>query len=67
MVDSRKRKNRKSLVCTSLVADAETFIKQHAANGPLDKAKDTKTAKRARRRGKGLINLVVEVKYKEKK
>ncbi|KAK2562441.1 hypothetical protein P5673_014097 [Acropora cervicornis] len=49
--DQQKKKNRKRKR-TSLVADAETF-KQHDANGPLDKAKDTKAAKRARRRGKG--------------
>ena len=64
-VDSNKRKNRKRKR-TGLVADAGTF-KQHDANGPPDKAKDIKTAKRARRRGKGLINSMVEVEYKEKK
>ena len=63
--DSKKRKNRKRKR-TSLVADAETF-KQHDANGPPDKAKDIKSARRARRRGKGLINSMVEVEYKEKK
>ena len=63
-VDSNKRKNRKRKR-TSLVADAETF-RQHDANGPPDKAKDIKSAKRARRRGKGLINSMVEVEYKEK-
>ena len=47
------------------MANAETF-KQHDANGPSDKAKDTKTAKRAQRRGKELINSTVEVEYKEK-
>ena len=62
-VDSEKRKYEKKP--TSLVADAETF-KQHEANGPPDKAKDMKTAKRARRRGKGVINSMVEVQYKEK-
>ena len=63
-VDSQKRKNRKRKR-TSLVANAET-TKQDDANGPPDKAKDIKTAKRARRRGKGLINSMVEVEYKEK-
>lgn len=47
------------------MANAETS-KQHDANDPSDKAKDIKTAKRGRRRGKGLINLMVEVEYKEK-
>lgn len=47
------------------MADAETFM-QHDANGPPDKTKDIKTAKRARRRGKGLINSMIEVEYKEK-
>ena len=64
LVDSEKRKNRKRKR-TRLVADAETF-KQHDANGPPDNAKDIKSAKRARRRGKGLINSTVEVEYKEK-
>ena len=54
-VDSKKRKNEKKR--TSLVADAETF-KQHDANGPPDKAKDMKTVKRVRRRGKGVINSI---------
>ena len=63
MVDSKKRKNRKRKP-TSLVADAETF-KQHDANGPPDKAKDIKTAKSARRKGKGLLNSMVEAEYKE--
>ena len=47
------------------MADAETF-KQHDANGPPDKAKDIKTAKRVWQRGKGLINSMVEVGYIEK-
>ena len=64
LVDSKKRKNRKRKR-TSLVAYAETF-KQHDANGPPDKPKDIKTAMRARRRGKGLLNSTVEVEYKEK-
>ena len=64
LVDSQKRKNGKRKR-TSLVANAETS-KQDNANGPPDKAKDIKTAKRARRRGKGLINSMVEVEYKEK-
>ncbi|XP_068726506.1 uncharacterized protein [Montipora capricornis] len=63
-VESQKRKNRKRKR-TSLVANADTS-KQDDANGPPDKAKDIKTAKRARRRGKGLINSMVEVEYKEK-
>ena len=62
-VDSKKRKYEKK--STSLVADTETF-KQHDANGPPDKAKDMKTAKRARRRGKGVINSMLEVECKEK-
>ena len=48
-----------------IVADAETF-KQHDANGPPDKPKDIKIARRARRRGKELLNSMVEVEYKEK-
>lgn len=47
------------------MANAETS-KQDDANGPPDKAQDIKTAKRARRRGKGLINSMVEVEYKTK-
>lgn len=35
-------------------------------NGPPDKAKDVRPPKRARRRGKGLINATVQVEYKEK-
>ena len=62
-VDRKNRNDEKKR--TSLLADAETF-KQHDANGPPDKAKDMKTAKRAQRRGKGVINSMVEVKYKEK-
>ena len=62
-VDSKKRKYEKKH--TSLAADAETS-KQHNANGPPDKAKDIKAAKRAQRRGKGVINSMVEVEYKEK-
>ena len=62
-VDSKNRKYEKKH--TSLLADAETF-KQHDANGPPDKAKDMKTAKRAQRRGKVVINSMVEVEYKEK-
>ena len=62
-VDSKKRKYEKKH--TSLATDAETS-KQHDANGPPDKAKDIKTAKRAQRRGKGVINSMVEVEYKEK-
>ena len=61
---AKKRKNRKRK-STSLVADAETF-KQHDANGQPDKAKAIKTAKRARRRGKGLIKSMIVVEYKEK-
>ena len=65
-VDSKNRKYEKKH--TSLLADAETF-KQHDANGPPDKAKDmktVKTVKRVRRGGKGVINSMVEVEYKEK-
>ena len=47
------------------MAYADTF-KQNDTNGPSDKAKDIKTAKKARGRDKGLINSVVEVEYKEK-
>ena len=64
LVDSQKRKNRKRKR-TSLVANAET-TKQDDANGPPDKAKDMKTAKRAQRRGKVVINSMVGVEYKEK-
>lgn len=40
--------------------------KENDANGPPDKAEDIRTAKRARRRGKGLMDAAVEVEYKEK-
>ena len=56
----RKTKQRKR---ASLVNDS---VKNNNANGPPDKAKDIRAAKRARRRGKGLIDAPVEAEYKEK-
>ena len=61
-VDSNKRKNRKRKR-TSLVDDAET-LKQYYANGPTDQAKDNRTAKRARRRGKGWSRWNIKKKMK---
>ena len=60
--NSDKKKNKKRKPAT-LVNDS---IKENDANGPPDKAKDIRTAKRSRRRGKGLIDAAVEVEYKEK-
>ena len=57
---NKKNKKRKR---ASLVNDS---IKENDANGPPDKAKDIRAAKRSRRRGKGLIDATVEVEYKEK-
>lgn len=58
--NKKKTKKRKR---ASLVNDS---IKENDANGPPDKAKDIRAAKRSRRRGKGLIDAAVEVEYKEK-
>ena len=41
--------------------------KENDANGSPDKAEDIRAAKRARRRGKELIDAAVEVEHKEKK
>lgn len=64
-VTNKKRQNRKRKR-TSLVVDPETHTTLDP-NGPPDKAKDIRAAKRARRRGKELINSMVEVEYKGKK
>ena len=60
--NSNKKKNKKRKRA-SLVNDS---VNENNANGPPDKPKDIRAAKRARRRGKGLIDAVVEVEYKEK-
>lgn len=56
--NSKKRKSRKRKR-TSLVNENEMTC-------PPDKTSDIRAAKRSRRRGKGLINAIVEVEYKEK-
>ena len=60
--NSNKKKNKKRKRA-SLVDDS---VKANDTNGPPDKTKDIRATKRARRRGKGLIDAVVEVEYKEK-
>ena len=66
-VSTRKpteKKNRKRKR-PSLVNDTE-LLEQSKENGPPEKHRDLRPAKRARKRGKALIHTTVEVEYKGK-
>ena len=60
--NSNKKKNKKR----KRASMGNDSIKENDANGPPDKAKDIRAAKRSRRREKGLIDATVEVEYKKK-